>query len=467
MQHVQRGIAAAEVVHQHHEAPLPQRLHRRAHTAGILAAHRFGDLDLQRPARQLIALRQLAEALSHVHSEDIHAGDVDGYRYQRQALVQAAADPAADLLPDVLVQIRNEAILFQHWHKVRGRHHAPIRLPPAGQRFRAHDGAPGGAALRLQIEGDLPVFQRVLEFRENAVVLGGLVVHGVVKGTDALLEIPLRLLAGQGRLVKQIQYAGIAVGIADTKGGQEPDGHPIPHDDAVDLLIQRLDLYAGGGHQQAKVVVAHVASQAAVFLRVLLHAGADAGQHHIPRLAPIPLVEQLELLQVDHQQLPVRIAVRHQPRRSGVKIVAAQQTRQRIPLNAIAAPHPRDARLAILDVLDIVDVAVDQPIRQVVGRTAQRYLLHPAPVAVQIPDAELKVDQARRVRRRQPRHQAVRIQRVGVGLTVVGMNQVVYRVIVEAAKRPFHRRYVILSVDVVHELVSILAQIDAQHLVIG
>ena len=149
--------------------------------------------------------------LGDVQREDVHLGHVYRHRDQRQAQVQAAAAPAADALPDVLVQVGDEAVFLQHRHEGRGRHHLAVGLDPAGQRLRAHDAARGGPHLGLQPEGDLVVLQGVLEVGEDAVVLRRLVVHRGVEGAYAVLEVLLGVLAGQRGLVEQVQYRGVAV----------------------------------------------------------------------------------------------------------------------------------------------------------------------------------------------------------------------------------------------------------------
>ena len=257
--------------------------------------------------------------------------------------------------------------------------------------------------------------------------------------------------AGQRGLVEQVQHRGIAVGIADAEGGQEADGHPEAHDHPVHVVVELLDIDAVGGHQQAEVVVAHVAGDAVAGLGVLGQAAADAGQHHVPRLAAVPLVEQLELLQVDDDQHPVYVAVvEHRP--GGVKeVVLPQKARQRIVDGPVVAAHAGDAGLPVLDVLDVEHIAVDQALGQLVRLAAHHHDLHPAPAALRAAHAALEVQHPGRLRIRpgQPPGQRIRVHGFRVGPAVLPVDQLVQRVVIEAPIAPLRGGNPVLVLDVV------------------
>ena len=148
------------------------------------------------------------------------------------------------------------------------------------------------------------------------------------------------------------------------------------------------------------------------------------------------------------------------------EVLALEQARQVVPAHPLAGVHPGRAGLPVLDVLDVVDVAVDQALRQVPRRAAQGHLVHPAPAALQVPGPILEFQQPRRIRRVQARRQTVGGHHPGVFLPVLRMNQVVRGIGIEVPEGTLGGRNLILVVDVVDELEAIVVQVDAQHLVV-
>ena len=81
----------------------------------------------------------------------------DGQR--RVAVIDPLLLPAADLIPDIKVEVIDQAALFQYGYKyVRGNDRA-VGLDPSRQRFGADDFSCGRIALRLKVEGDFPALE--------------------------------------------------------------------------------------------------------------------------------------------------------------------------------------------------------------------------------------------------------------------------------------------------------------------
>ena len=135
---------------------------------------------------QMVFFHQPAQEGGHINGKDIQRGQVDRYRHGLVALIKHAAQPAAHRLPDKLIQIGDDAVLFQNGDEHRGGDPAAVRPPPAGQGFRAHHAAGGYAALGLQEKADFPALQRPLKIAEQAELIGLLLVDFGAVQLDAL-----------------------------------------------------------------------------------------------------------------------------------------------------------------------------------------------------------------------------------------------------------------------------------------
>ena len=112
LEHVQGGVARAEVVHQHGEARLPQSGHRLGDDVKLLGVGALGDLDGDEVGVQPVALDELLKAGRHVHGVEVHPGDVDRDRHRPKAPVEPLPHLGADPLPAGAVQVGDKAVFL-------------------------------------------------------------------------------------------------------------------------------------------------------------------------------------------------------------------------------------------------------------------------------------------------------------------------------------------------------------------
>ena len=366
-QHVERGKAAAEIVHQDGKAEITEFLHRGTHLVGVLAVGGLGDLNLDGVSGQIVFFDKLCKVFGHVHGENVHRADVQRDRDQGIAHVERVPGPFADLLPDVLVQIRDEAVALERGDEGDGRNARAVGLDPAGQRLCADDLPVYRAALRLQEEGDLAVDQRVLEGRQDLVVLSGLLHQGGGIEEHAGFVILLCLLAGQRCLIIKLIDRGAAVGVTGAERGEKADGDAVLADNALDCSIEGVGVKTLDRDEDDKVVPAHIAGNAVMGFGDVGELMPDIGKDMVAQLTAVPFVEELEMLQVNGDQDPVGARVGEDGLAEGIKILLARKTREQV------APHfgliggKVLSRLAVLAALNIIDVEINKLIRSVLA----------------------------------------------------------------------------------------------------
>ena len=185
LEHVQRRVAAAKVVHHHREALAVQALDGVFHHRGVLGQHGLGDLGQQELGLQLVFLHQIREDLRHVQIHDVHHGHVHRYGHQIAAAGLPLLQRLADGFPDVLVQPGDQAGVLQQGHELGRLHAAAGGVVPAHQCFHTHDGAGHAVALGLQEKGEFVVVQRMLQLTQQLLLGLEAVQHGRGKAVDA------------------------------------------------------------------------------------------------------------------------------------------------------------------------------------------------------------------------------------------------------------------------------------------
>ena len=73
LKHIQRGIAAAEIVHPDREAEAPEAVHLFLHEVKVAADHAFRDLNGDHGAVDSGMIHPSADLLHHVTALKIHA----------------------------------------------------------------------------------------------------------------------------------------------------------------------------------------------------------------------------------------------------------------------------------------------------------------------------------------------------------------------------------------------------------
>jgi len=463
VEHVQRGIAAAEVVHQRQKALVAQRLHRVADEIRVVHVGGLGDLDLDELSGDVVLLRQALEVRRHVDGEEIRLRDVERHGHRRVPVADPAVEPRAHVLPDVFVQIGDEAVLLQHGHELVRRHQPAVRRLPARQRLRAHDLARHGDALGLEAEEQLVVLESPLEVGQHAVFQLRLILHGVLVEADAGVVVALDLSRRDGRAVERRRNVVGVVDVADAERGHEAHGGAARDDQLMDLVEEAVDVLLVVGQQHTVVVLPQIARQTADAIRRLLEQRAHLRQQQIAGLVAVPLVEQAEILDVHGQHAPVRLAVLDQLLRFEEECPLAQQARQLVHIRGAGADRLGTLRVFLL--LHVIHVDAHKPLAEAVLRAAEDDLVHPAPVPVEQLVADLLAQDARPLRARKALQQGIRLHHPAVGLAVVRVHHVLLTVAVQLGKRAAAHGREILPLRVAEDAAAVVNEVDLDQLV--
>lgn len=108
--------------------------------------------------------------------------------------------PFDDAVPDELVEHRDEPVALEDGDELRGAHARSAGAAPARERLTADDEACADVHLRLDIEGDLALAERVLEAGQKLVLVRPLLEGGGPEEPDAVLVAVLGGLLGEERL---------------------------------------------------------------------------------------------------------------------------------------------------------------------------------------------------------------------------------------------------------------------------
>ena len=136
LEHVQGGIAAAEVVHPDLIAGLPEAFHHVAHLSLLFGKDAFGDLYIEK------IVGDMAGTGVFIHGKNIalckvHARQVDGNGNRGLVVFNRLTNAAADRLDHKAVKPVDALCLLEYRDKGIGRQHAALRVDPAGESFKA------------------------------------------------------------------------------------------------------------------------------------------------------------------------------------------------------------------------------------------------------------------------------------------------------------------------------------------
>ena len=235
VEHVQRGVAAAEIVHLDDEAQGAQLIHsgdnlRRAFSVGAL-----GDFQMEQPGLQVIFAQQAQQQLRQVRLADVRAGHVDGDGNDRVALIQPGAQCGGRLVPDELVEPGNEAVFLKQGDELPRGQEAPLGMNPAHQGLRPGQGIVVEAEFGLQVHAELPLGQGILHDVGDGLLPQELAPEGIVINCQVAVVVPLDAVRGQQGPVAHLVDAHAAV------------------DDFIDPEFQHHVSRGVGGAQEVRV----------------------------------------------------------------------------------------------------------------------------------------------------------------------------------------------------------------------
>ena len=306
LEHVQRRVAAAKVVHHHREALAVQALDGVFHHRGVLGQHGLGDLGQQELGLQLVFLHQIREDLRHVQIHDVHHGHVHRHGHQIAVAGLPLLQRLADGFPDVLVQPGDQAGALQQGHELGRLHAAAGGVVPAHQCFHANDGAGHAVALGLQEKGEFVVVQRMLQLTQQLLLGLEAVQHGRGKAVDAAAGM-VRVHHGDLGVVAQgggVRFRMLAHR-AQAQCQKEGDILMIGAHAGLQRDHDVLLLHAVIRQAEEKVIVAPVAHRAAGGLLIVQQMAGQGVQQGIALLGAVKLVVQPEVLNVDGRDAPL------------------------------------------------------------------------------------------------------------------------------------------------------------------
>ena len=369
------------------------------------------------------------------------------------------------------VQVCHHAVFFEHRDEEYRGDVGAVLPAPAGQGFRADDPPVGHAALGLQVEGDIPVFQRVLEFSQQLEFLHVPLMHFRIVYADMVLQVVLDFLRGQRRLVEQVQ-GGIAVFRVDDGDAEDREESADPAqriNRAAEIGKQPVNPVAVIGEEEGEVVLPAVAGNAARFLRGFVQRFREADQQLLAVLLPVQLLEKLEMLDIHGDQAPAafrRVAqpLLHIGEKNGFRHLVRHLVQQ------VLGGERRVrvlAFLAVPDFLHVIHVEVNDIVRQAEFRPGDQQDFHLAPFPVERQKAEPLCQDAHGIAPVQPLFHVGGVREGLLPFNVLRMKQVggsvIHQSLIDAAVDG-HEKF---SVRVVAEFVLTGFQVDDQQLVKG
>ena len=195
LEHIERGIATAEIVEQHGIAPLLEAADTVKYRLHFVDECVLRDLDLQEAERQVVFLADGLCRGKRVLQDEIEAREVDRDGQRRQAIVEVLARHLGDGVEDVGVELVDEVGLLEHGDEDSRRDHAVLRRLPARERLRTDELARQCADDGLQVEADEAFLERLVQ------VLAHVVLHLVAQA---------ELLRVDGPVARGILLDGVA-----------------------------------------------------------------------------------------------------------------------------------------------------------------------------------------------------------------------------------------------------------------
>ena len=210
-EHVQAGIAAAEVVHLDHEPFFPQGRHRVDELLRMLRVGALGDFQMQKGRSDAVFLRQTGERSNQVRLIYVRAGYIHRHRHHRQACGLPVPQQHTDALPDVQIQPGDESVAFKQRDKFAGVHEPPFRVDPPHQRLRAGHAVPPQAVLGLEVHDELVLLQRGLHGGGDRLFPQKAAAHGIVINRVPAIVLSLDAVHRQHRPVAHLLHRQRAV----------------------------------------------------------------------------------------------------------------------------------------------------------------------------------------------------------------------------------------------------------------
>ena len=181
-QHVERRIAAAEIIHFHGIAQGLQPGHEPDQKIATADHGALGDLHTQISHRDAIGFPDTLHAFYKIAGIDIVPGHVKGNRHVGDTRFPALPEKPARLFHDVEIQLGDETAVLENRDKLAGRLDAELGMDPPHQRLCADDAAVEIVILGLIIYLKLMVCKRLFRIFQNLDLIHKVLVRSCFHG---------------------------------------------------------------------------------------------------------------------------------------------------------------------------------------------------------------------------------------------------------------------------------------------
>ena len=336
LQIVERGIAAAEIVHPELEPLRAQAGDLLLEECIVLIERALRDLDVQELARHAMGAADDLHLLQHIVELKIDAREIHRDMRDIQPLPADALQILADALQHIEIEPVDEMRVLEHRHEHARRDEPPLGIAPARERLEAADAPRQRAHLRLVIHLDPALLDCLVEMcHEIRPEVQRLLHRGIEPGDIAIVHA-LDAVAGELRAVEdERDILDTCLRLIDAHLDDEREARLRLVDGRPRVLDLERDMRDARHHDEPVVVETrhrHRAEDITEHLR-------DMDEQLVPRLEAIALVDEAEILHIEieecrspHLDLLARLLHERRHRREPRELIApflAKSERQR------------------------------------------------------------------------------------------------------------------------------------------
>ena len=304
--HVQRRIAAAEVVDFDVEARLPQGVDGADDLGGILGIGGLGDLQQELVGAQVKFPDQSLHVVHQVVVEYIHPGHVHRHRHADTQPVLPVPHLGGHLAPDEAVQLADQAVAFEQRYEAARADHAEAGMVPAHQCLGTVEHRHGAlyGEFRLVVDQELllgdgrgKVLQQLLGEDLGAV-------HLFIVQRHRLGEAVAHRIRGQLGPVEPALDVQRLVHI-----GVHAHPQPDPAVHAGGGILEDVPVVAPVGTVDQEGIAVAPAHDAAIAGDALQYLAAHPAQHVVAIGLAMALVDHVKMADVHHHGVHVHVLV--------------------------------------------------------------------------------------------------------------------------------------------------------------
>ena len=301
-------MAGAEIVEREAGAELADALEHLRGVLRVLHHQRFGQLELERAAREARAREHRAQVVDQILPQQLARRHVDAGedRIALRAPCAASAELARGALQHEQAEIDDQADLLGDGDELRRRHAAHLGMVPARQRLEAGDRAVLEPHDRLIEDRDLLALERAAQVRFERQAVGLARAHRRLEHLDAVAADALGVIHRElGVLEHLLGAVRLAVGKRDADRGGEEDLAVVERDRRAQRAAQRLGegddaLRLPLRQQDQRELVAGEPRQRVLRLQQPAEPARQRQQDRIADRDADRIVDLLEAVEIDH-----------------------------------------------------------------------------------------------------------------------------------------------------------------------